>query len=596
MCGICGFFQPGNTSILLGEPQDILRRMSARLIHRGPDGCGIWLDAAAGIGLAHQRLSIRDTSAAGAQPMESACGRYVISYNGELYNADELREEIVRTAGMLPRLHGHCDTEVLLEACAALGVEKTLSLSIGMFAFALWDKKERRLTVARDRFGVKPLYWMQQNGLFAFASEVKALRELPGCAFTLDRNNLAAFFRCNYLPEPLTVFSEVRKLRPGWMMTVEADGTIQEKQWWSALKVALAGVADRLSSHREALEELHQLLRDAVRRRMISDVPLGAFLSGGVDSSLVVALMQEASLTPVKTFTIGFEQNDINEAPYAKAVAEALGTEHVEHYVTAAEALDVIPRLPVIYDDLFADSSQIPTYLLSKLARESVTVVLTGDGADELFAGYKQYGSPIPFARNLPLSRSLLHQRRHYGRWAGRNLVIGGAAPAEYFVQGLTDAMFPVDQELTQYIDTVHYLPGDILVKVDRASMAVSLEARPPLLDHRLYALAWRMPPELRRACGRGKWPLRHLLDRYVSPELTERPKQGFRVPLTSWLKHELRDWVEELLDPVKMRQDGWLNAEVVQKMWKEVQAGTQYVEQIWAVLMFQQWKSIMIL
>lgn len=592
MCGICGFFQSGNSPVIHGDPHAILQRMSERQNHRGPDGNGIWLDETAGIGLAHQRLSIRDTSAAGAQPMESACGRYVISYNGELYNADELREEIARTVGRPPRLQGHCDTEVLLEACAALGVEKTLSLSIGMFAFALWDKKERRLTVARDRFGVKPLYWMQQNGLFAFASEVKALRELPGCAFTLDRNNLAAFFRCNYLPEPLTVFSEVRKLRPGCMMTVEADGTIQETQWWSALKVALAGVADRFSSHREALEELHQLLRDAVRRRMISDVPLGAFLSGGIDSSLVVALMQEVSHAPVKTFSIGFEQADFNEAPYARAVAEALGTEHVEHYVTAAEALEVIPRLPVMYDDLFADSSQIPTYLISKLARESVTVVLTGDGGDELFAGYWQHNHPIPFAKKLPMSRSLLHQRKHYGRWAGRNLVIGGSAPAEYFVQGLTDAMFPVDQELTQYIDTVHYLPGDILLKVDRASMAVSLEARPPLLDHRLYALAWRMPPELRRACGRGKWPLRHLLDRYVSPELTERPKQGFASPLIYWLQHELRDWVEDLLDPAKMRQDGWLNADAVQKMWKEVQAGTQYVEQIWAVLMFQQWKD----
>lgn len=592
MCGICGFYQPGKTSDVFEEPRAVLQRMSARLIHRGPDGNGIWQDEAAGLGLAHQRLSIRDTSSAGAQPMRSSCGRYVICYNGELYNGDELREEIARATGKPPRLQGHCDTEILLEACAALGVERTLSLTIGMFAFALWDSRERKLTVARDRFGVKPLYWTRQNGLFAFASELKALRELPGCAFSLDRNNLAAFFRCNYLPDPLTIFSEIKKLRPGWIMTVAADGSVSETQWWSALDVALAGMADRVTSHRDALEELHRLLRDAVRRRMIADVPLGAFLSGGVDSSLVVALMQEASLAPVRTFCIGFAQSEFNEAPYAKAVAEALGTEHTEHYVTADEALAVIPRLPVIYDDLFADSSQIPTYLLCKLARESVTVVLTGDGGDELFAGYWQNNHPIPFVRHLPLSRSLLHQRKHFGRWAGRNPVIGGSVPREYFVQGITDDMFPADQELTQYIDTMHYLPGDILTKVDRASMAVSLEARPPLLDHRVYAFAWRMPPTLRRACGKGKWPLRHLLDGYVSPELTERPKQGFAPPLTYWLQHELREWVEDLLDPVKMRQAGWLDAATVQKMWKDVQEGRQKTHPIWAVLMFQQWIS----
>lgn len=595
MCGICGFFSCGTAVLNLGAAQQILENMTTCLSHRGPDGHGEWLDADAGIALGHRRLSIRDISPAGAQPMHSHCGRYVLTYNGEIYNSEELRHYILKVKEQPPCWQGHSDTEVFLEACATLGIHRTLELCIGMFSFALWDKKEHRLILGRDRFGVKPLYWTVQNNTLLFASEVKSLRRYPYFNPEIDRNRLAAFFRCNYLPDPLTIFADVHKLRPGCVLIANGMGAPREEPWWSAREVALAGIANRIDCHKEALDELHHLVQDAVSRRMVADVAIGAFLSGGVDSSLVVAVMQEAASRPINTYSIGFEEVDYNEAPYAKAIAAVLGTQHTELYITSKDAAELIPQLPQIYDDLFADSSQIPTYFLSRLARRDVMVALSGDGGDEFFAGYAQHSLKIPFYRNLPTSRSHLYQRMHLGRWRGMDVVPGGRVPSSYFVQGIDDDMFLDDGELAQFIDTVHYLPGDILHKVDRASMAVSLEVRPPLLDHRIYALAWRMPPHLRRACGKAKWPLRHLLNHYVSPELTERPKQGFALPLLSWVRGPLRDWAESLLDPARLRREAWLSPEVVALMWKEALEGRQNMEQIWAVLMFQSWLEMFI-
>ncbi|MDE6734425.1 MAG: asparagine synthase (glutamine-hydrolyzing), partial [Desulfovibrio sp.] len=590
MCGITGFYNLAGSLPSLENAEAILGDMTRVLAHRGPDGEGLWLDAEAGIALGHRRLSIRDTTLAGAQPMRSHGGRYVLTYNGEIYNAEDLRREVEAAAGQPIPWRGRSDTEVFLEACAVLGVRRALEQSIGMFAFGLWDARERTLTLGRDRFGIKPLYWAVCDNQLLFGSELKALHQHPDFHPDIDRHMLAAFFRSGYLPPPLTLFAGVHQLRPGHLLRVRLNEAPQEEEWWSARKVALAGVADRVRDHRGALDELHALLRDAISRRLVSDVPIGAFLSGGIDSSLVVALMQEASPTPVRTYSIGFEQAEFNEAPYARAIAEALGTEHTELYVSGEDAVRLIPQLPHIYDGPFADSSQIPTFFLSRLARRGVTVALSGDGGDELFGGYAQAGYTFPRKPPFPLTRSLFHQRRHFGRWSGLNVVPGGRPPSAYFVQGIADSMLESDAELTQLIDTEHYLPGDILTKVDRASMAVSLEVRPPLLDHRIYALAWRMPPDLRRACGKGKWPLRHILDHYVSPVLTHRPKKGFGAPLLFWLKGPLREWAESQLSPDRLRREGWLNPDAVARIWKKTLAGEVYVELIWSALMFQAW------
>lgn len=589
MCGISGFLNLKGSFFNEGRCRDILLQMTNCLQHRGPDGQGIWLDAKAGIALGHRRLSIVDVSPAGAQPMHSHCGRYVLSYNGEIYNISELRGAVEAQRGRL-EWRGHSDTEVFLEACATFGVEQAASRTLGMFAFALWDRLERVLTLGRDRFGVKPLYWTHQGMTFLFGSELKALRQHPAFERSIDRNALAAFFRCNYLPDPMTPFSKVYKLRPGHLLTVGATVPVREMSWWSALEVALSGVENRIQSHKDALDELHELLRDAVRRRMVADVPVGAFLSGGIDSSLISALMQEVSPHAVNTFSIGFENVDFDEAPYAKTIAQCLGTNHTEFYVSYKDAKAVIPRMPEMYDSLFADSSQIPTFLLSSLARRSVAVSLSGDGGDEIFAGYPRHSAKFTLKQGLPLPRPLLYQRVNFKLWFGKPLVVGSEVSPSLYIHGLTDKMFKDNGEMIQYIDTVHYLPGDILEKVDRASMATSLEVRTPFLDHRIYALAWRMAPNLRRACGKSKWPLRHILDRYISPELTDRPKQGFSVPMVTWLRGPLREWAEDLLRPQRLHREGWLNPDVVLPVWRNTLEGRESGEQIWGVLMFQAW------
>lgn len=588
MCGICGFYDLSG-SLPAGVPHaEILAGMNQTLWHRGPDGEGLWLDEEAGIALGQRRLAVRDISPTGAQPMFSHNGRYVLVYNGELYNVHELKDEIERASGEKNAWRGTSDTEAFLEGFSVLGVERTLEVSIGMFAFALWDRKERVLILGRDRFGVKPLYWTIAKSRLLFGSEMKAIIRHPDFHMEIDRDMLAAFFRCGYLPPPLSLYKGVRQLKPGHILKIAANAAPREEEWWSARKAAFAGVANRVGNHREALEKLRFLLRDAVKRRLVADVPVGAFLSGGIDSSIVTALMQEASPRPIQTFSIGFEKADFDEAPYAKAIASELGTCHHELYVTASDAMDLIPRLPHIYDGPFADSSQIPTYFLSALARRQVTVALSGDGGDELFGGYAQAASVIHPQKLL--NRSMFYQRFQFNRMMGVDIVRGGETPSSFFVQGIEDDMLPDSSELTMLIDTEHYLAGDILTKVDRASMAVSLEVRTPLLDHRIYALAWRMPPQLRRAVGKSKWPLRHVLADYLPPHLTERPKQGFACPLLSWLRGPLRDWAEALIEPARLAREGWLDPANVQRIWREVLTGKKYVEAIWAVLMFQSW------
>ncbi|MBD5646997.1 MAG: asparagine synthase (glutamine-hydrolyzing) [Desulfovibrio sp.] len=498
MCGISGFFDLTGPLPSLETAGAILQRMTRVLAHRGPDGEGLWLDPDAGVALGHRRLAIRDCSLAGAQPMRSHDGRYVLAYNGEIYTAEELRREVEARAGEPIPWRGRSDTEVFLEACAVLSVRRALEQSIGMFAFALWDTRERDLTLGRDRFGIKPLYWALCGDLFLFGSELKALYQHPDFHPDIDRNMLAAFFRSGYLPPPLTLFSGVRQVRPGHLLRVSAQIAPQEEEWWSARKVALDGIANRVQNHREALEELHALLRDAVSRRLVSDVPIGAFLSGGIDSSLVVALMQEASPTPVRTYSIGFEQAEFDEVPYARAVAEALGTEHTELYVRGEDAIRLIPQLPLIYDSPFADSSQIPTFFLSQLARRDVTVALSGDGGDDLFGGYAQAAHTIPPKSGLPFSRFMRYQRVCFGRRMGIDVVPGARTPSEYFVQGLADGMVPDDGELTEIIDTEHYLAGDILPKGDRPPWP--FPSRSGRRSSTTASSSW--PGVCRRTCG----------------------------------------------------------------------------------------------
>lgn len=638
MCGIAGFWDRGDKDPRQLHPT--LRRMTATLSHRGPDAGNVWVDGSVGIGLGHRRLSIIDLSPAGAQPMTSSCGRCVISYNGEIYNASDLADEL-RQAGATFR--GHSDTEVLVEGCARWGVAQTVERCVGMFAFALWDREQRTLTLARDRLGIKPMYWGLIGGLFLFGSELKALRAHPGWQPTLDREALAAYLRFAYVPAPHSIYRGVRKLAPGHLLTLRPGGDPEISRYWHLRSIAAQG---QRSSHRltdeELITRLHDLLRDAVSSRMVADVPLGALLSGGIDSSLVTALMQEASNRPVKTFSIGFAEKRYNEAPYAAAVANHLGTDHHELAVTPAEAQGVIPSLPEWYDEPFADSSQIPTYLVSRLARSKLTVALSGDGGDEVFAGYNRYAwirrlwaasrsiphglrrscasllctlpprtwdlaaSPLPRRLRPPQVGDKLHKlallascdspEGMYGR-----LVSHFQAPAEV-LPGVLEPPTPLcDQSLEQdlpglvarlqFLDMTTYLPDDILTKVDRASMAISLEVRVPLLDHRVVELAWSIPASTQIRGRKGKWPLRQVLRRYVPDHLIERPKAGFAVPLDMWLRGPLREWAESLIGAERLHREGILEAAPIRRYWDEHQSGQrnwQYL--IWNILMFQAW------
>jgi len=641
MCGIAGFWGYG-----VAPDAACLSRMADALAHRGPDDSGVWVDAEAGIGLTHRRLSILDLSPAGHQPMASACGRYVIVFNGEIYNHLVLRAALVAQAW-----RGHSDTETLLTAIAAWGVEAVLARCVGMFAFALWDRHERSLTLARDRLGEKPLYYGCVNGTFLFASELKALRIWPGFAAEIDRDALALYMRHNYVPAPWSIYRGIWKLPPGTFLRVNAGerapGQGEPLPYWSARAAAGTGLAHPFAGdEREAVDELERLLSQAIAGQRLADVPLGAFLSGGIDSSVVVALMQAQSRQPVKTFTIGFHESGYNEAEHAKAVAAHLGTDHTELYVTSRQAMDVIPLLPALYDEPFADSSQIPTFLISQLARRHVAVSLSGDGGDELFGGYNRYfwamrfwlrlsRMPLPLRRGLacalvalppaawnhlfrmagPLLPSRLRHanpgdklhklatlfaarqpeaiyQRLVSHWDDpASVVLGAREPAT----ALTDpARWLACDDFAQcamYLDLVSYLPDDILVKVDRAAMGVSLETRVPLLDHRLVEFAWRLPLDMKIREGQGKWLLRQVLYRHVPKHLIERPKMGFGVPIDVWLRGPLRDWAEVLLDESRLRREGYFDPEPIRRKWAEHLSGRRnWAYHLWDVLMFQAW------
>jgi asparagine synthase (glutamine-hydrolysing) len=619
--------------------------MADVLAHRGPDDEGVFVDMANGLALAHRRLAVLDCSPAGHQPMVSVCGRYVISFNGEIYNHQKLREALEKQ-GQAPAWRGHADTETLLAAVAAWGVKVTLQACAGMFAFALWDREQRQLTLARDRLGEKPLYYGRMGEVFLFGSELKALRAHPDWQGKVDRNALALFLRHNCIPSPYSIYQGIRKLPPGTMLTVSADGVPSEPEtYWSLRNIAEEGQKRVFPGGEEkAADALEELLKEVIGREMAADVPLGAFLSGGVDSSVVVALMQAQSRIPVKTFTIGFQEEEYNEAENAKAVARHLGTDHTELYVSPTEALAVIPRLPDLFDEPFADSSQIPTFLVSHLARAQVTVALSGDGGDEMFGGYTRHFWAQRVWRTVGwmpgvARRAIASMLTHYSpqewsrvfnsieRWLPHSLrqtlpgeklhkladALSAETPQQLY-QGLvshwkqpaevvlgafepptllTGPALELDNFVQQviYLDTVSYLPDDILVKVDRAAMGVSLETRAPLLDHHVAEFAWSLPLQMKIRHGQGKWLLRQVLYRHVPRELVERPKMGFGVPISHWLRGPLRDWAENLLDEGRLRREGYFDPLPIRTKWMEhLSSQHNWQHHLWSVLMFQAW------
>jgi asparagine synthase (glutamine-hydrolysing) len=648
MCGLAGFLG-GSAANNDGGGAVLLHAMCSRIKLRGPDDEGIWSDVTNAVGLGHRRLSIVDLSDAGHQPMLSRRGRYVIAFNGEIYNHLDCRAALAMTDG---GWRGHSDTETLLAGFETWGIQGTVERCIGMFAFAVWDKQTRTLTLGRDRLGEKPLYygWQGhgQNATFLFGSELKALKSHPAFTAGIDRNALCLLMRHNYIPAPYSIYEGIAKLEPGCMLTVSlAQPEPVVVRYWSAAAVAVAGCAAPFAgTPAQAVDALEVLLKSAVQQQMMADVPLGAFLSGGVDSSTIVALMQAQSARPVKTFTIGFNEAGYNEAVHAKAVAKHLGTEHTELYVTAQQAMDVIPRLPTLYCEPFSDSSQIPTFLVAQLARKQVTVALSGDAGDELFCGYNRYlmadslwkkfkmlpaGSRRLAARGLtavspdgwnamlepvkgllPASLRLanLGDKLHKGavvlaadsvdslylelvsHWDDpASVVIGGTEPPTLLTGNAPPLQGLDDIQCMMALDTLAYLPDDILVKVDRAAMGVSLECRVPFLDHRVVDFAWSLPQSMKLRNGVGKWALREVLDRYVPKALIERPKMGFSVPIGDWLRGPLRDWAENLLDESRLRREGYFHPAPIRQKWAEHLSGARnWQYHLWDVLMFQAW------
>jgi len=632
MCGIAGFFDHRG---LKDDAAPLAGRMIDALAHRGPDDRGVWVEAS-GIALAHRRLSIIDLSPAGHQPMESASGRYVVTYNGEIFNWSELRAELPPPDS---GYRGHSDTEIFLRGVEIWGLDATLAKLIGFFAIALWDRQEKRLTLLRDRLGIKPLYWGQFGSVLLFGSELAALTAHPACVRDIDRDALAAYLRTAYVPAPLSIWRNIHKLEPGGRLDIGPEGTPKLSRFWDLRDAIRAGADARKRPLAEgAILEWQDLLQDAVKRRMVADVPLGAFLSGGIDSSTIVALMQAASSRKIKSYAIGFFETGYDEAPFAKAVANHIGSDHTEFYVGAGEALAMVPNLARIYDEPFADSSQIATALVCQLARREVTVALSGDGGDELFGGYNRYLvaerlwprlTSLPGAlRSLAATALALPSPNQWDRllrpfvpaafgqpgdkihklagvigardldalylrlisqWADpAALVIGGSEPNRL------PAGLPGDlggMERMQAGDMLTYLPDDILTKVDRASMAVALEVRVPFLDHRLVEKSWTLPATAKLSGGTGKSLLREILYRHVPRALLERPKMGFGVPIDRWLRGPLKDWAAALLEPATLRRQGYLQPAPIALAWNEHQSGRhnhQYA--LWTVLMFQAW------
>lgn len=643
MCGIVGFIDP-----TLRDAQAVCEAMLPGLEHRGPDDAGTWVDPSLGLALGHRRLSIVDLSPAGHQPMVSATGRYVIVFNGEIYNHASIRRDL-ETATPVSGWRGHSDTETLLAAVELWGIPAALKATVGMFALAIWDREQRRLTLARDRIGEKPLYFGRQGNALLFGSELKPLKRHPAFRGEIDRGSLALFLRHNYVPDPLCIYIGLEKLQPGGWVEFGADGRETARgEYWSASDAVARGRADPFrGDDAEAIARLDALLGDAVASQMVADVPLGAFLSGGIDSTTIVALMQERASRPVRTFTIGFTDPAFDESPAARAVAKHLGTEHTELRVTPEDAMGVIPKLPMIFDEPFSDSSQIPTILVSQLARRHVTVSLSGDAGDELFGGYNRYFWATRLWKNLHRVPSVArHAARSMIRWRSpeawdgsfrpinavlpsrlrtsrpgnklhrlaelldvetpeqiyRSLVAHWNDPAGILQSG-SEPLSKLESlmategpggfaERMMYWDLLTYLPGDVLTKVDRASMAVSLESRVPMLDHRVVEFAWSLPLHLRIRGGVGKWLLRQVLYRRVPRELMDRPKMGFGVPIHAWLRGPLRDWAEDLLNERAMREDGYLAPTLIRERWAEHLRGDRdWAYWLWDVLMFQAWR-----
>lgn len=638
MCGITGFwsFEDQLSSKSLGH---IVQEMADQLKTRGPDSSGIWYQEEFRIAFGHRRLSIIDLTEAGHQPMVSASGRFVITYNGEVYNATDIREDLV-TKGHSFR--GHSDTEVILAACEAYGLVEATKQLIGMFAFAIWDNHDRKLYLVRDRLGIKPLYWgFHQNTLF-FGSQVKSFYPHPCWRLEINREALTNLLRFCYIPGPSSIYKGIHKLSPGCIAVIESNDKVSIKPYWSMEEVIQYQRAHPIiQSTEEWIEQLDTLLRDAVKRCMVSDVPLGAFLSGGIDSSTVVSLMQAQSTASVQTFTIGFDEEGYNEAPHAKAIADHLGTQHHELYLKYSEALNIIPTIPQWCDEPFADSSQIPTFLLSRLAQRHLKVTLSGDGGDEFFVGYDRYFqanhlwnriSPIPLllrrlgaasirclspaqwdiiGRLIGENKRLIGDKAHklanllacqdqkelylhmVSLWDRPEKLIEGGYLTENLPKPWLSKMGQGQNsfyEDMQYIDSLTYLPDDILSKVDYASMAVSLESRVPLLDHRVVEFSWGIPLELKLKHPQGKWILRQILKRYIPENLIERPKMGFGVPIDQWLRNPLRPWAEELLS-AKSLEDSGLNEIPIRQRWDEHLTGQRnWHYSLWPVLMYQAW------
>lgn len=635
MCGVVGYL---SSSVSAREP--LILSMAALIAHRGPDAAGAWVDAGAGIALGQRRLAILDLSDAGNQPMTSADGRLVLVFNGEIYNHRALRAEI-EVAGWDSGWRGHSDTETLLAALQLWGLAATLPRLNGMFAIALWNRETRKLSLARDRMGEKPLYYGWVGQSFVFGSELKALTAFPAWEGVIDQDVLSLYLRHGYVPDPYCIYRGFSKLPPAhWLELGKGERGIPAR-YWDFHRVVTSPRSP--ISPTAAVEELDRKLHAAVGLRMDADVPLGAFLSGGIDSSTIVALMQAQSTRPVHTFTIGFDVAGYNEAENAKAIAAHLGTDHTELYITPRDALEVIPQLPEIWDEPFADSSQIPTLLLSRMTRNHVTVALSGDGGDELFYGYNRYGrgdflhramSALPSGLRRLLAAGLsalpaqaidqmaqvLPPGMRYHALGDRLKKLGVLLSCEEEGGGLYRSLVSQIQypevmlrgasepgtilsdiknwpklddfrEMMMYLDTVSYLPGDILTKIDRASMAASLETRVPLLDPELVDYAWTLPLDLKFRNKQTKWVLRQVLARYVPNQLIDRPKMGFGVPIEHWLGNELRDWAEELLSPARLEAGGNFDVAYIRKMWEQHRSGIRrWHSQLWTILMFQAW------
>lgn len=658
MCGISGFI----TSNRVDNHSGVAQLMADTLVHRGPDDGGIWEDESSGIALGHRRLSVVDLSSAGHQPMESVSGRYVVAFNGEIYNHQALREQLV-TEGEQYQWKGHSDTETLLAAFEKWGIEKTLTKSVGMFAFALWDKREKKLYLVRDRMGEKPLYYGWIDGVFVFGSELKALKIFPGFNSTISRDALSLYLQHSYVPAPYSIYKSIYKLEPGCCLTITDDvantplisapvvgntyNGLSLLRWWSLAETVQRSSKNIIHDETEAITGLEKQLRESIRKQSIADVPTGGFLSGGIDSSAIVALMQSENISPVKTFTIGFSESEHNEAVCAKEVARYLGTDHAELYLSSNDALDVIPKIPEIYDEPFADSSQIPTFLVSQMAKRDVTVALSGDGGDELFGGYNRYlwgrrlwnkFSWLPFMARHALGRLLLSQPPERINQLSQFLVrfvshdevnllnekvhkiaelllnarsiddlyrsviatwkiplpVVGAENGDLFARLAYMPEFSTIEERMMYLDSMSYLPDDILCKVDRAAMSVSLETRVPFLDHRVVEYAWQLPCSMKIKNDQGKWLLRQMLYKYVPKKLIERPKQGFGIPLAEWLRGPLREWAETLLDEKRLIQEGYFDPGPIRDKWQELLSGRgHWQHHLWSVLMFQAWLEI---